>query len=140
VVDADVVSRRILALNEALEELKRPGAGDARTLLADRLLCAAVERWLQIAINACVDIAHHVVADRGWTPPESARLAFAALVAHGLLVADLGERLGRAAGLRNILVHDYVAVDVEQLAATVRNDLDDLRAFGAKAAEWMPAP
>ena len=96
-VDADVVARRLLALSESLTELGRPEAGDAHALAASPMLRAAVERWLQIAIESCIDIATHVVASEGWTPPETSRGAFAALAAHGKLDLDLARRLGRAA-------------------------------------------
>lgn len=136
-VDPDVVARRLLAMNEALRELERPAAADERALAADPVLRAAVERWLQFAVEACIDVADHVIASEGWTPPESARAAFASLASHGKLPADLAEKLGDAAALRNILVHDYVSVDLRRLAAVVRGDLADLRAFAAEAGAWM---
>ena len=106
-------------------------------MAADPVLRAAVERWLQVAIEACIDIAYHVIGDRGWTPPDSARDAFRTLASHGLIDAALATRLGRAAGLRNVLVHDYVAVDLDKLAAAIGRDLGDLRAFGAIAGRWV---
>jgi uncharacterized protein YutE (UPF0331/DUF86 family) len=124
-------------MNEALRELERDGAADERALATDSVLRAAVERWLQVAIEACIDVADHVVAAQGWTPVESARAGFARLAAHGKLPADLASRLGDAAALRNILVHDYVSVDLARLARVVREDLGDLRAFAARVAEWM---
>ncbi|HEY8089563.1 MAG TPA: DUF86 domain-containing protein [Polyangiaceae bacterium] len=136
-VDPDVVSHRLLAMNEALRELERPGASNEQALAGDSMLRAAVERWLQIAIEACIDVADHVIASEGWPPPESARAAFASLAAHGKLPAGLASKLGDAAALRNILVHDYVSVDLRRLAAAVRDDLADLRAFGAEAAKWI---
>jgi uncharacterized protein YutE (UPF0331/DUF86 family) len=137
VIDEDVVARRLLSMNEALRELERDGAADERALATDSVLRAAVERWLQVAIEACIDVADHVVAAQGWTPVESARAGFARLAAHGKLPADLASRLGDAAALRNILVHDYVSVDLARLARVVREDLGDLRAFAARVAEWM---
>jgi uncharacterized protein YutE (UPF0331/DUF86 family) len=101
VVDPDVVARRLLALNEALAELARPEASDERALATDSMLRAAVERWVQIAVEACIDIADHAVASEGWTPPESARAAFTTLAAHGRLPLDLAQRLGDAAALHN---------------------------------------
>ena len=136
-IDEDVVARRLLSMNEALRELERDGAADERALATDSVLRAAVERWLQVAIEACIDVADHVVAAQGWTPVESARAGFARLAAHGKLPADLASRLGDAAALRNILVHDYVSVDLARLARVVREDLGDLRAFAARVAEWM---
>lgn len=133
-VDSDVVARRLLSLNEALEQLDATGAGDAAKLAREPILRAATERWLQVAVEACIDVAYHVVADRGWTPPDTARAAFLVLATHGIIDPELAERLGAAAGLRNVLVHDYVAVDLELLARAVRQDLDDLRRFGAVAA------
>jgi hypothetical protein len=72
------------------------------------MLRAAVERWLQVAIEACIDIATHVLASEGWTPAGSARDAFLVLANHGKIPLELAQRLGSAAGMRNVLVHDYV--------------------------------
>jgi uncharacterized protein YutE (UPF0331/DUF86 family) len=136
-VDRDVIARRLLSLNEALRELARPDAGNAQALARDAVLRAAVERWLQVAVEACIDIAYHVAASEGWTPPESGRAAFASLAAHGKLAPDLAQRLGSAAALRNVLVHDYVAIDLDRLASVVRDDLGDLREFAQAAASEL---
>ena len=133
-VDPDVLARRILVLSETLGELDRSGGADAGELRKNAMLRAAVERWLQLAIESCIDMAFHIVSEREWTPPDTAAGAFRALASHGLLDAQLAERLASAAGLRNVLVHDYVSVDVGLLARAVERDLDDLRAFGAMAA------
>lgn len=129
-VDAQIVARRLLALQEALADLERPEARDVRALTEDRVLRSAVERWLQISIEACIDLAHHVASDAGWPAPPHARAAFSLLAAHAVIPHDLAVRLGKATGLRNLLVHDYVAIDLEILAHVVARDLDDLRAFG----------
>jgi uncharacterized protein YutE (UPF0331/DUF86 family) len=136
-IDADVVARKLLSLNEALRELERPAAADAARLTADPVLRAAVERWLQVALEGCIDIAFHVVASEGWTPPQSARASFLSLAAHGRLTPDLAQRLSLAASLRNVLVHGYAIVDLERVAKVVRDDLGDLRQFAATAANWL---
>ncbi|MEN9798687.1 MAG: hypothetical protein RL653_2383 [Pseudomonadota bacterium] len=130
------VSRRLIALREAVQELSRPECGQEDTLVTDRTLRAAVERWLQVSIEACIDLAAHEVAARGWTPPEYARDAFLTLAGHGLLPLPLAKSLASAAGLRNLLVHEYVTVDAAQLAATVRLDVKDLSEFAVHAATW----
>lgn len=135
--DPEVLTRRVLALNEALGHLAQSGSGDATRLSGDAMLRAATERWLQIAIEACIDVAYHLIAEQGWTPPDTARGAFLTLASHGLLDPALASRLGSAAGLRNVLVHDYAAVDLERLARVVREDLDDLRSYGAAVAKLV---
>lgn len=42
--------------------------------------------------------------------------------------------------MRNILVHDYVRTDVDQLWLVVENDLDDLTAKMTAAKESAPSP
>ena len=136
-IDADVVARKLLSLNDALRELQRPAAADAAQLSADAVLRAAVERWLHVALEACIDVAFHVVAAEGWTPPQSARASFLSLAGHGRISHDLAQRLALAASLRNVLVHGYAIVDLERIAKVVREDLGDLRAFAAAAAQWV---
>jgi uncharacterized protein YutE (UPF0331/DUF86 family) len=140
VIDADVIARRILVLEETLQHLRvRLPQIDARQLVADPMLQAAVERWLQVAVEACIDIAYHVVAARGWPAPEGARDAFEQLAAHGIVAQELATRLGRAAGMRNILVHHYVRVDRSILAGAVHSALVDLEEFGALAGQLLTA-
>ena len=129
----DAISRRLLSLSEALAHLDRPECRDPARLLVDATLRAAVERWLQVSIEACLDVAHNMIASEAWTPAPTGRAAFTTLAAHGVILPDLAQRLGRAVGLRNLLVHDYADVDVARLAAIVAADLDDLRAFARVA-------
>jgi uncharacterized protein YutE (UPF0331/DUF86 family) len=136
-VDPDVIARRVLALSEALGNLRGSAAGDAHRLASDATLRAAAERWLQVAIEACIDIAYHVVAANEWTPPDNARGAFLCLVGHGMLEQGLADRLSAAAGLRNVLVHDYVDVDLQRLARVIREDLADLSTFAGIAASLI---
>jgi uncharacterized protein YutE (UPF0331/DUF86 family) len=130
-VDRDVVARRILALNEAIGHLRASNAGDEASLRSQAMLRAATERWTQIAIESCIDLAFHVLADRGLPAPPSGRAAFQALAMEGVLEAPLAERLGNAVSMRNVLVHDYVAIDLALLARTVRDDLVDLESFAS---------
>ena len=136
-VDRDIVTRRLLVLSDALQQIDREFPGDARGLEASPLVRAAIERWLQVAIEVCIDLAYHVIADRGWLPPDNAGDAFAVLASHGALDGGLASRLRGAVSLRNLLVHQYADVDLEKLAKTVRQDLGDLKAFAAAAARWL---
>ncbi len=129
----DAIARRLLALSESLANLERPECRDPARLLVDATLRAAVERWLQVSIEACLDVAHNVIANEAWTPAPTGRAAFTTLAAHGLIAPDLAQRLGKAVGLRNLLVHDYADVDVQRLASIIAADLDDLRAFARVA-------
>lgn len=137
-VNPDAIARRTFALNEALQHLDAKSAQiTADALASDPMLQAAVERWLQVSVEACIDIAYHVISENGWTPPDAARAAFETMAAHAVIPGELAERLTRAAGMRNILVHDYVRIDRAILAAAVKSALTDLRAFAAIASKLV---
>jgi uncharacterized protein YutE (UPF0331/DUF86 family) len=90
-----------------------------------------VEHTLQIAIQAALDVASHIVSDRRLGEPATNRELFELLAADGWLDATLTESLRRMVGMRNLLVHGYAKVDPEQLRRAVNHHLGDLLAFAA---------
>lgn len=136
--EPESTTRRLLSLNEAMQQLSTHAAGaHAAQLRQDPLLRAAVERWLQIAVGACIDLAYHLIAERGWTPPNTARGSFGTLAGHGLISGELATRLGMAADMRNILVHEYAEVDLDIVAEVLRSGLPDLRRFAGHIGELL---
>lgn len=133
----DRLARRIAAMTQSLRALERPEASDASRLASDPVLRAAVERWIQVAVEGAIDATQHVAAREGWTPPTTARATFLTLAGHGVIPVELATRLGRAAALRNLLVHDYAELDLVRLATIVRDDLGDLRALARALAPWI---
>ena len=65
--------------------------------------------------------------------PQTSRDAFGLLVASGSLPADLGDRMQRMVGFRNVAVHDDHALSVPILRAAVADHLGDFEAFVAWA-------
>jgi uncharacterized protein YutE (UPF0331/DUF86 family) len=86
-------------------------AQDRADLLADRVRLGDLKYTFQTAIEACIDAAQHVVADRGLGVPTSNGAAFLTLADAGLLDRELGVVMAGAVGFRNVLVHGYAEVD-----------------------------
>ena len=59
---------------------------------------------------------------------------FTSLVDGGWLRPDLGQRLADAASMRNVLVHEYLEVDLDEVDAALER-LDDLRRFARIVSE-----
>jgi uncharacterized protein YutE (UPF0331/DUF86 family) len=91
-----------------------------------------VERYLQLAIQAVLDICNHIVADDRLGMVEEYRDAVRLLGESGYLDPDLAKRLMPMAGLRNILVHDYLDVDREKLHTLLQNCLEDFEQFAVQ--------
>ncbi len=92
------------------------------------------ERYLHLAVEACLDLANHCIADRSLPTPDTNRDTFTVLERAGELPADLADRLRGWAGFRNILVHEYLAIDHGIAYRAIRQELGDLERFAAWAA------
>ncbi len=110
-VDAEILRRRIDALLDYLARLARFAALERDAFVADPDTHHLAERYLHLAIEAAIDIAHHLIADAGFEAPETYHDAFAILARRGALDPTLAQRLQSWAGLRNILVHAYLTID-----------------------------
>ena len=91
-----------------------------------------VEHTLQLAIQAALDVASHVVSDERLGEPETSRDVFRLLGKAGVVPPQLSERLQRMAGFRNVVVHLYQDVDLEIVRDVVENRLGDLLEFAAE--------
>ncbi len=131
-VDLESVDRRLQRLGELLAVLEDIRAEGEQVYLAGRQTRLAAERALQLAVQACIDVAAHLVAELGLRTPDTYREAFLGLAHEGLVHEDLAQRLGDAAGMRNILVHEYLEIDPRQVWRALER-LDDLRAFADAA-------
>ena len=85
-----------------------------------------VEHTLQLAIQAALDVASHIVSDRRLGEPTSNQHLFTILVGDGWLTAEQLPALRAMAGFRNILVHGYTEVDRAIVKDVVQHRLGDL--------------
>jgi uncharacterized protein YutE (UPF0331/DUF86 family) len=110
-VDRDLILRRLANLDTYLEQLAPYRAIEVGAYVQDWKTQRVVERTLHLAIETCMDVADHILADRRLRVPETGAESFEILADAGLLPKDLGTSLGLMVGFRNILVHDYTRLD-----------------------------
>jgi uncharacterized protein YutE (UPF0331/DUF86 family) len=95
------------------------------------------ERYLHLAVEACLDLANHWIADRALRTPDANRDSFTVLEEAGELTPDLAERLRGWAGFRNILVHEYLTIDHAVAYRAIRTELGDLEDLARWAVEKL---
>jgi uncharacterized protein YutE (UPF0331/DUF86 family) len=110
-VDRDLLLRRLTMLDGYLEQLGPYRGIDSETYRQDWKTQRIVERTLHLAIETCMDVADHIVADRRLRVPETGAESF--------------EILAEA----NILVHDYTRLDPAIVMRVLQTDLNDLSRF-----------
>jgi uncharacterized protein YutE (UPF0331/DUF86 family) len=124
-----LVAKKLALIETCLSELRRLARPE---VLADDIREQRfVEHTLQIAIQAALDVASHIVSDRRLGEPRTNRELFDLLRRDGWLDDTLAGTLRNMAGFRNVLVHGYDDVDLAVVADVLSNHLGDLEAFVA---------
>ena len=100
-----------------------------QTFVDDRDARELVILNLFVAIQACLDLATHWVADAGWAMPRRYADVFEALAEHSVIPRDLAARLGDAAGFRNLVAHQYAVLDPGLVYAIASSGVRDLDMF-----------
>lgn len=131
-VDPDRVAARIDRLEGLIERLEGVREGGEVAYLADAELRAMTERWLEVAIQICIDLGTQVMMEQSAPAPSSYADIFEILGQKDLLPKELAGRLAAAARQRNLLAHLYMEIDDSAVFASLAS-LDDLREFAAFA-------
>jgi len=129
VVDRDLVLRKVADLERYVDQVSEYRDITAERYREDWRTQRIVERTLQMAIEVCVDLANHVIADRGLRVPATYAEAFEVLGEAGILSAAQQEAMVRIAKFRNVIVHDYARVDPAIVVRILRAHLGDFAGF-----------
>ena len=133
--DRALVEKKLATIVSAVSDLRRLARIDA--LRHDVREERFIEHTLQMAMQAALDVASHIVSDESLGEPQSNRHLFDLLARAGWLEAALADHLSRMAGFRNVLVHGYDDVDLAVVEDIVRNRLDDLLEYVASVSRRL---
>lgn len=135
---SEALLRKVRHLANRCAYLRKMQTVSRTRFMKNQTLQLAIERALQEAIEACLDIGRMMLSDVRVGLPDTNRGVFLALVQHGLAASDRVEAWVDMAGFRNVLVHGYDDVDVTVVYQVLHNRLDDLEAFGRAALARLP--
>lgn len=127
VTDPDLLLKKLAFIETCVQELRTLARPEriAHDVREERFIA----HTLQLAIQAALDSASHIVSDQRLGEPRTNRELFDLLAKGGWLSSELTATLRDMAGFRNIVVHGYETVDVNILRDIVENRLDDLLDF-----------
>jgi len=130
-LDASVIRRHLLALDEALQILSAHRGRSIEDLETNQEERWVVERGLQLCIQNVLDVATHLVASAGRDVPDYAT-AIDQLADLGILTREFATPFRAVAGFRNVIVHGYLDVDVEIVHRLLNERLDDFAEFARR--------
>lgn len=130
----EILQRRLRKLDEYLEILRRLQRYRLEEFLQDPERYGSAERFLQLAIEALLDMGNHLIADLPLGEVRWYSDIPVILSERAGLAPELKEKWIRMIGFRNIPVHEYVELDrriVYEVLQTGLEDLERLREFFA---------
>ena len=95
-----------------------------------------VERSAQ----ACIDMAHLLIAMQGLMMPSSYKQAFHILNAAGVITTQCANAMKKMAGFRNIAIHDYQQLDIAILKSILTRNLSDLEDYCREIGAYLKLP
>ncbi|HHF55860.1 MAG TPA: DUF86 domain-containing protein [Thermoplasmatales archaeon] len=112
--------------NYSLEEIEK-----------DYTLRGAIERYLQVAIECCLDIGEMIISFERLKKPETYREIIEILGKANILPEDFARKFIEAVKFRNILVHMYADIDVKIIHEILQEKIDDFNEFAKYIARYL---
>lgn len=128
-VDRDKVEGLIRRLRQYTGYLQEIARLERESFLKDPMAIGSARYYLLVSIEACLDLANHIIATQGLRAPKDYKDSFKVLNEAGILPDDFLPTMQALAGLRNLLVHLYWDVDDQMLHDAIRGELADFDSF-----------
>jgi uncharacterized protein YutE (UPF0331/DUF86 family) len=130
------IEKRLDELHERLSRLE-PLRNKLRSEFdGDPFLRDIVERNLEVAAQCCIDISNRIISLERAKKPQDYYEAFIRLSELKVLPEEFARNLAPIAGFRNILVHEYLGIDWDEVYKNLQ-EMDELVRFAELVRKWM---
>jgi uncharacterized protein YutE (UPF0331/DUF86 family)/predicted nucleotidyltransferase len=130
-IDKELIQRHLKQLREAVNILRDVGKTPREEFTSDYHVYGLAERYLQIAIEACLLTCGALVASFGLRRPEAYHELLSIVAAQQIIPHPLAYRLEILTNLRDSLVHEPGQLNHEVLYDHIQQRLSDLEEFAS---------
>jgi uncharacterized protein YutE (UPF0331/DUF86 family) len=132
-----IIAARLERLRQYLKTLREVEKFGPERFKADPFIHGTAERYLHLTIECLLDIGNHIIADHGYRKPESYGEIFEILAKNNVISHELLQELSGMAALRNVLVHDYLRLDLDLVYRIIQEKLRVFEKLGEVYAEFL---
>ena len=136
-VDDILIMKKLASLADYRQQLREYSGISVQQYRDDWKVQRIVERTLQMMIEMCTDIANHLIADLGLRTPHTYAETFRILGQGGILTLDQAQVMEKMAKFRNVVVHQYEAVDAEIVVLILNRHLADFDDFSTSIKDQL---
>jgi uncharacterized protein YutE (UPF0331/DUF86 family) len=128
-LDKDLIQDKIAIIEKNLNFLSKYDKIDENEFKKSYKDIQAVKFSLFESIEACLDIASHIISVKGFKVPTSYSEMFLILSENNLIDLELSNNLSNMAKFRNLLIHSYNKIDNLKVLSYIKDNLNDIRSF-----------
>lgn len=131
------LENKITLIQKYLNILERYQGFSQKEIESNVDLKGAVERYLYLVIQSCIDLAEAIVGYKKLRKPQTLSESFSILEAAGMIPAELKEKMTKMTGFRNIITHDYAELNYDIVYDILKNHVQDAQIFMEKIEEMI---
>ena len=125
----EVLAQKITSLQRCVARARQARADAGADFRTNYNLQDAAVLNIIRASDTAIDLANMLIRLRRLGIPAESRESFAILSREKAIPVDLGQRLQKMVGFRNIAVHQYRDLDMDIVETVIVRNLDDLLQF-----------
>jgi uncharacterized protein YutE (UPF0331/DUF86 family) len=137
VLKRDSITRRLQELDTVLQELAQHQGLERAAIEKDLSRRWIIERGLIAAAALILDVADHILAGHFGVYAGSYEESLAGLRDNQVISDELYRQIRGLGGFRNILVHMYQDIDVEQVWEAYQKALTTFPSFAEEVLVWL---
>jgi len=137
-IETELINGLIDGIRLRLAELRSQEVTEEK--LKDMFFRWGAEHGLQTLLEACLDIARHIVSANAWGIQPRARDYLILLGEKKVISRKVADDLAEAMSVRNRLVHEYGQISKEKLAKFVTEDLGDIDEYIKQIGKFILNP
>ena len=128
-VDSDLILSKAGSVGNHLGRIAEKSNVDSGSFIKDIDRQESILFNIQMAVQNCIDIAAHIISEEGFGVPGSTTEMLFVLNENGYLDSDLTQKMVKAVGFRNLIVHEYARIDLERVYEIAQNDIRELNDY-----------
>jgi len=128
-VDKLLLGRKLAQIETYLGQIREYSKVSVTVYKNDWKIQRIVERTLQILIELCIDIANHLISDKGMRLPTGYADTFKVLTENRIISKNLFKTMENMAKFRNVVVHQYEKIEPSIVVSILHKNLDDFEKY-----------
>lgn len=136
-VDRGLIERQLTLLRDYVSKLRELQSYSLEEFSTDFKIQASVERFLQLAIECCLNIGNTLISQKGLRRPDELASIAGILAGSEIIPPEFAERFSEMIKFRNRLVHIYWDLDRKKIYQILQSDLGDFDTFARAIVEYL---